>query len=369
MLQKIGKRAVRLMYRLRPPETVTEPTYNLMEGYMPLPKIAVIEPTMRCNLSCWFCYQNEVRTRLIRDLKPEQWEQVIDNLMPEITDVRFIGGEVFAYKHIFDLFEMLAKRKVRFGFTTNATLIPPDKVERLISLKPWFVSMGVSIDGTEAAHDAIRGAGNYRKSLAAMRALSPHVRVSSNMVIVPENMHTAKTVLRELANETQLHHMSFQFVQYATQSELDHTREMFGVPAVHIDATVVPEGTQRTESVEKMLEFMDDIRAEARALGVMTHFEPRIAETDFRAYWEGTLERDKVPLACTGLHMPRINYRGELNFCTYIRPILGNLLENHIRDLWNGDAMRHYRKVLVNHQQMVPVCQRCCRAKRLEKPA
>ncbi len=139
---------------------------------LPFPEMAVIEPTMRCNLACWFCYQNELRTRKIKDLSISEWAQVIDHLVPEIKRVRLIGGEVFAYKPIFKIFELLAERGVAFGFTTNATLLTEEKIQILLGFKPHFVSMGVSIDGPKLAHDAIRGEGNFDRAIAAIRRLT-----------------------------------------------------------------------------------------------------------------------------------------------------------------------------------------------------
>jgi len=69
------------------------------------------------------------------------------------------------------LLEVLASGRDRYSFAvlTNGTLVDRAMARVLRHLRPGFVQ--VSIDGSEATHDRIRGAGAYVGAIAGLRAL------------------------------------------------------------------------------------------------------------------------------------------------------------------------------------------------------
>ena len=81
------------------------------------------------------------------------------------------GGEPFVRTDFLDLLEVFAANRRRFSFAvlTNGSFIDAALAYRLRKLRPAYVQ--VSIEGTRATHDNIRGAGNYDRTLAAVRHL------------------------------------------------------------------------------------------------------------------------------------------------------------------------------------------------------
>lgn len=125
-----------------------------------------INPTLDCNLHCWYCYENHrkesvmnaeimggvlsmVRKRLETDSKIRKFE------------LSFFGGEPLlkfdevCRSLITEIAEMCAARSINLtvGFTSNATLLD----ERIISfLSGYNVGFQITLDGDRESHDRTR---------------------------------------------------------------------------------------------------------------------------------------------------------------------------------------------------------------------
>ena len=137
--------------------------------------------TERCNLRCTHCYQESYSgdelpfDDLLRLL--QQYKDLLDAWgrppwsSPVRGHVTVTGGEPFVRTDFLDLLEVFAANRRRFSFAvlTNGSFINAALAYRLRQLRPAYVQ--VSIEGTRATHDNIRGAGNYDRTLAAVRHL------------------------------------------------------------------------------------------------------------------------------------------------------------------------------------------------------
>ena len=137
--------------------------------------------TDRCNLRCTHCYQEEYdgddppMERLCEVLR--QYEDLLSFQRSQEPRRRIrgcvtvTGGEPFLHTDFWELLEILAanRRSYHFAILTNGTHIDRAAARRLRRLRPAFVQL--SIEGTEATHDAIRGDGNFRRTTEAARRL------------------------------------------------------------------------------------------------------------------------------------------------------------------------------------------------------
>lgn len=137
--------------------------------------------TDRCNLRCTHCYQEnhegeDPSHAALREILA-QYEELLAFQRSQIPRrriggcVTITGGEPFLHLDCWDLLETLAANRPRYRFAilTNGTRIDAAAARRLRQLRPAFVQ--VSIEGTEATHDAIRGRGNFRRTAEAARHL------------------------------------------------------------------------------------------------------------------------------------------------------------------------------------------------------
>lgn len=137
--------------------------------------------TERCNLRCTHCYQEcysgeELSFQhLLKVLS--QYKELLARwrAMAKPRKVRghvtVTGGEPFVRRDFFDLLEVFAANRKHFSFAilTNGTFIDAAIARRLRKLRPAFVQ--VSIEGSRATHDAIRGPGNFDRAVSALKHL------------------------------------------------------------------------------------------------------------------------------------------------------------------------------------------------------
>ena len=130
--------------------------------------------TERCNLRCTHCYQSGER---VPELPFDELLAILDQFTGLLRTykskghVTVTGGEPFVRTDFLPLLEVLARRRdeLTFAVLTNGTLLDAKLAARLATLRPSFVQ--VSLEGSEATHDSIRGKGNYRKAVEALRVL------------------------------------------------------------------------------------------------------------------------------------------------------------------------------------------------------
>jgi sulfatase maturation enzyme AslB (radical SAM superfamily) len=153
--------------------------------------------TERCNFRCSYCYQARGR----RTMTPATLEKALDVCLPRLADpadIYFYGGEpLLAFDLIRRAVESVekrlkARRRVRFGLTTNGSLIDG---ERLDFFRDHAFRIMVSYDGT--AQEIARRPGSSAGVLAALKRLlgSRGIRVETNSVFTPATVrHLSSTV-------------------------------------------------------------------------------------------------------------------------------------------------------------------------------
>jgi radical SAM protein with 4Fe4S-binding SPASM domain len=149
-------------------------------GYQPSHLLLQWHITERCNLRCAHCYQEpSTGDELSLQHLLEILEQFKDFLQapcaaggPAIRGhITVTGGEPFVRRDFPHLLEILAAYRDLFSFAilTNGTLIDAGKARWLRELEVRFVQ--VSLEGSRATHDRIRGRGNFERTVAAVKHL------------------------------------------------------------------------------------------------------------------------------------------------------------------------------------------------------
>ncbi len=132
----------------------------------------------RCNLRCAHCYQHAHResARSLAD-----WHRILDRFLAFLEGdartsripghINVTGGEPFALRDLPALLDTFTTHRAAFGFgiLSNGTLVDRDWARRLKHWRPRYVQ--VSVDGTRATHDAIRGEGRFDQAVAGIAAL------------------------------------------------------------------------------------------------------------------------------------------------------------------------------------------------------
>lgn len=129
-----------------------------------IPWIILMDPTTACNLHCTGCWAAEYGDKM--NLSFEDMDKIItEGKALGVYAYLFTGGEPLIKKK--DIIRLCEKHSdCAFHAFTNGTLIDEDFCNDLLRVGNFFVS--VSIEGFEESNDGRRGAGHYRKALAAM---------------------------------------------------------------------------------------------------------------------------------------------------------------------------------------------------------
>ena len=121
----------------------------------------IINPTLDCNLNCWYCYENRIAGSF---LKSEVIEAIKKNIEQEyiktsyrILKLSFFGGEPFLYfrgiKEILDFarnFCQVNQLDLIAEFTTNAILITESIIDYLKNFECQFQ---ITLDGDRIHHN------------------------------------------------------------------------------------------------------------------------------------------------------------------------------------------------------------------------
>ncbi|MDD3072708.1 MAG: radical SAM protein [Candidatus Pacebacteria bacterium] len=125
------------------------------------------EVTNRCKLRCKHCLPMSGPPRP-GELTTEEAMAALDSFKGAgASKVFFTGGEPFSRRDFTDLLERTVALGMRASVITNATYL---RGEILGLLKRLEVKLGISLDGAnEATNDAIRGKGNFKQAIEALK--------------------------------------------------------------------------------------------------------------------------------------------------------------------------------------------------------
>lgn len=176
------------------------------------------EITSRCDLHCKFCYRG---TDIPADeLSYEDCLKVLDsyrefalsnNLSASLI---FTGGDPFLRNDFLDILKVADEYRRSGGLADFTILANPTLIDRAMARRLKALGaprLQLSIDGLEAAHDALRQPGSFRQTINALRCLkSEGVGTSVKSTLCRLNARDLVDVIRLMMTEGT---NSFQFSQ------------------------------------------------------------------------------------------------------------------------------------------------------------
>jgi len=154
-----------------------------------VPVQAMIELTYGCNLRCVHCY-NPTHTA-----KGELATETVHAILGELAEqgclqVAFTGGEVFTRR---DMLEIVAYAKAK-GFAvillTNATLITPERADRLHALQPHSVEISIYGATQETYESVTRVPGSFTAFMTGVQLLRKRtIPLLIKMPVMTLNQH------------------------------------------------------------------------------------------------------------------------------------------------------------------------------------
>jgi uncharacterized radical SAM superfamily Fe-S cluster-containing enzyme len=119
------------------------------------PTMINIEPTTRCNFSCWYCVGRHMQQD---DIRIEDFGRMLDNF-PEVKTIALVGeGEPLMHKDFFDMAQMAKDRGIRVMIISNGSAFSQSVIKKLCETEVAYVSISIdSFDPATFAESRIDG--------------------------------------------------------------------------------------------------------------------------------------------------------------------------------------------------------------------
>lgn len=332
-----------------------------------LPLGVVYEATMRCNLTCEFCYVGDI-LNIEGEWRQELPIETLQRAFPdqEGLQVSLTGGEIFMRKDILEVMGVFQDKGYVCGYlTTNGTIISDERAEALADLasRGFLKHISVSIDGPGEMHDKARGvkgtfertsAGLKRLQEAARRKGAP-LRVSINTTVAHETLEVLDQMV-DVAAELGVDAIGLNHLMFSTPAEVQETIALLGTDDPKVISTYVTEDPGLDPA--RVRTQVDALVAKCRDKGVRFDMRPKVRTGIIDDYYTpGT------PVAGRCLYpflYARVSFSGKAYFCPFIRLEVGDLTTQSLEEVWTGPRYMELRKKLVE-SRLFPVCRRCCK--------
>jgi radical SAM protein with 4Fe4S-binding SPASM domain len=130
------------------------------------------ECTLRCNLRCGHCGSSCEAASPVDELSTEQILGILDTIAEDFDASRIFvsitGGEPLLRRDLEQVAARMTELQMEPCIVTNGTLLTPERARGLYDA--GMRTLSVSVDGPEAAHEALRGQGSFAKALAGVTA-------------------------------------------------------------------------------------------------------------------------------------------------------------------------------------------------------
>jgi radical SAM protein with 4Fe4S-binding SPASM domain len=290
----------------------------LVWGY---PPVVMIEPTNICNLRCPLCPSgNGTLKRTKGFMTVETFCRIIDQVHKHsFMAVLWNQGEPFLNKDIFEMIGYASDKGMFTLLSTNGNAdVPADKV-----VNSGLDSLIVSLDGTtQETYNKYRINGSLAKVLAFARAtVKSKIELNKTnpllrwqFLVMKHNEHEIDSI-KNLAKEIKVDNLELKTVQIYTKEDIKN---------------FLPQNPR--------------------------YRRYRIKGEDFEL-------KAGIPNRCRRVWSNAvINWNGEMAVCCFDKDIefkLGNIYEEKILDLWQGEKFMRFRKQILKNRSAYEICRNC----------
>jgi MoaA/NifB/PqqE/SkfB family radical SAM enzyme len=289
-------------------------------------------------------------------------------ISPRDSFLSIHGGEPFAYRHMDTLLRLIADGGYDVMFSTNGTLLRR-YLDALVGIQN--ISLLLSIDGDEQAHDRIRGEGSYREAYEALSALMVRRReaglplplVIMSCVVCEWNssiIEEAYDVARKWGVAALNYNMRWFLTEEVGKRYEEHLKSEFGLTSSGAWRGWISNAPGH------------DYSEAARALQRMTTrwnrliHRPFVFTTpsqlrgeDFNSYFRDYLNVFGNESCFMPFYWARIHSNGDLIYCPGHPDIIaGNVFRQPLEKVFNSEQTIRFRKYILRNR--LPICNRCC---------
>ncbi|MBI4504040.1 MAG: SPASM domain-containing protein, partial [Chloroflexi bacterium] len=292
--------------------------------YVPaLPVHVTIEPTNACDMGCPVCETGaKILERRTGRITQENFRRIVDAIAPHTNTLFFyFMGEPFLYKDSYDMIAYAKTKGMYVDTCTNGHFVQADRL-----IDSGIDEISFQIGGmTQETHEIYRVRGQLQRALDNMGAVLAerkrrgvrHPKVCMGFIVMKHNEHEVD-----------------QFMDFA---------RAFGVDEARV--------------IDPCVRDMDQAR----------QFLPRDLRYwyyDKAAFDRGRLRPKIIPdNECWWIwHSTVITWNGDVVPCCrdpHGRHVMGNVLQQSLPEIWNGQKYRAFRKRILTEQGRIDICRLC----------
>lgn len=288
-----------------------------------LPMNITIEPTNMCNLKCPICETGAgILDREKGRMTLDQFKMIIDKIASHVNTLMFyFMGEPFFNKYAYDMIRYAKKRGIPFVDTcTNGDLVNPDE---LISCGIDRVSFQIG-GMSQETHQVYRVNSvlesiidNLRECLRLRRERNAPLIIETGFILMKHNEHEAK-----------------KYIEFMSELGVDR--------ASVIDPCV--------RTIDQGYAFLPSDK---------NHWCYNYAEFKNGRLTPKTLPENMCPWI---YYSTVILVNGDVVPCCRDATgkfVMGNILQQNLEDIWNGEKFKKFRKMLLKNQTAISICNFC----------
>lgn len=289
----------------------------------------VWELTMGCNLRCKHCGSSCLE-RLEGELSETEAMEVVEQIA-ELHPrwISLTGGEPLLRNDWDSITKKLKQLNIGVRMITNGTLLDEAVAVRMKSCGLDLVS--ISIDGTEAIHDRIRGKGVYQKAEAAICNLKASgIAAGVNTTVMKENLDNLEELCERLIG---LGVSDWQIQPGLPEGNMVHSPN--NVPDVNDLKQLIDFSYQKNNEGKIRVHL-------AETIGYYTRMETLsrmlALNTETPVIWKG---------CNAGIRSLGILHNGDVTGCTSMRSrifVEGNLRRRKLKEIWNNQQSFAWRR-------------------------
>ena len=352
-----------------------------MPKYSSLPRNVTLHLTENCNLRCKMCYfwgetgtsSNDLLGKKLTVMDIELAKQIISELSSVKPFYSLFGGEPLTYPYLEELIIKIKNAGSIVDTPTNGTLLAKNA---LMLVRTGFDSVRVSLDGPQEVNDLQRGNGSYAKAIKGIETLynerekteKKKPSISLIYTITKDNYNSIEKLFIDELDLNKIDWVTIQMQNFLTESMGESYAKVlkyeFGISSDDYWKAMIrsPEDFA-TINAEELSRQVKNVIAKLDSKHKNYLLLPPTFSTDnitayLKAKWEEMTDIYKTCLSpWTSID---ITASGDVAPChIFYDLVFGNLNENTIFDIWNGEKFKKFRKYF-NQNNLLPVCYGCC---------
>ena len=346
-----------------------------------LPSSVTLHLTENCNLRCKMCYfwgetgtsSNISSSKELKTMDFRLAKRIISELSSVKPFYSLFGGEPLTYPHLEELIIGIKDAGSIVDTPTNGTLLAKNAS---MLVRTEFDSIRVSLDGPQEANDIQRGKGSYAKAIKGIETLYNERKKSGKKkptisliyTITNDNYTSIEKLFLEELDLTKIDWVTLQMQNFLTESMGESYAKLlkseFSITSDKYWKAMIrsPEDFAKINVEELSLQVKNAIAKLDSMKKNYLLLPPSFSVSNIKAYlgakWEEMTDTYKTCLSpWTSID---ITASGDIAPChIFYDLVFGNLNENTISKIWNGDKFQKFRKYF-SQNNLLPVCTGCC---------